>query len=107
MDDLKFINLNHPDGMEKYRKMYRWEVCGFCEKSYNPKKHFDGVMYKDGIKICRKCVQNNQKREKMTNKKVEMKWHKSNHNGGIEVFGYFLDLALAPKETDKDDNSDS
>ena len=43
----------------------------------------------------------------MTNKKVEMKWHKSNHNGGIEVFGYFLDLALAPKETDKDDNSDS
>ena len=26
---------------------------------------------------------------------------------GIEVFGYFLDLALAPKERDKDDDSDS
>ena len=38
MDDLKFINLNHPDGMEKYRKMYGWKVCGFCEKSYNPQK---------------------------------------------------------------------
>ena len=43
----------------------------------------------------------------MTNKKVEMKWHRSDHTGGIEVFGYFLDLALAPKETDKDDDSNS
>ena len=61
MDDLKFINLNHPDGMEKYRKMYGWKVCGFCEGSYNPKKHFDGVMYKkdeDGESkpICHRCL---------------------------------------------------
>ena len=61
MDDLKFINLNHPDGMEKYRKMYGWKVCGFCEKSYNPKKHFDGVMYKkdeDGESkpVCHQCL---------------------------------------------------
>ncbi len=61
MPELKFIDLNHPDGMEKYRKMYGWKVCGFCEKSYNPKKHFDGVMYKkdeDGESkpICHRCL---------------------------------------------------
>jgi hypothetical protein len=42
----------------------------------------------------------------MTNKKVEMKWHKSNHNGGIEVFGYFLDLALSSDKPIKDEEKD-
>ena len=42
----------------------------------------------------------------MTNKKVEMKWHRSDHTGGIEVFGYFLDLALSSDKPIKDEEKD-
>lgn len=38
----------------------------------------------------------------MSDKKTDMQWHKSKHTSAIEVFGYFLDLALDPKEKEGD-----
>ena len=42
----------------------------------------------------------------MSDKKTDMQWHKSKHTGAIEVFGYFLDLAVDPKEEEGDTDND-
>jgi hypothetical protein len=55
-EDSNVIRLNTPENMQLYRDMYGLKVCGFCEHQYNPKKYFDGVMYKDDKPICHRCL---------------------------------------------------
>ena len=55
-EDSNVIRLNTPENMQHYRDMYGLKVCGFCDHTYNPAKHFDGVMHKDGKPICHRCL---------------------------------------------------
>ena len=62
-DDIKYLPLNkdHPENLDTFRKMCGLKVCGFCDRQYNPSKHFDGVMYKedeDGESkpVCHRCL---------------------------------------------------
>lgn len=54
--ELKFICTGTPKGDQIYNEIYGYYRCGICNKRTS--RH-PSVLNQDGIKICRKCVQNN------------------------------------------------